>query len=405
MLAAGSALAISPSVGNTLRGPGVDTTGTAAVTIDQIGDGNVTSKNGSADSASNDAVVRAGSGALNLAIQQVGNGNKLGLASYTAGVTNIGVYQGSAGGPIVGVQGNTAGVSVGSALAAAGDTTLLITQQSNDNTANANLGTSGSFTGTVNIVQMGGSQNNVAVTASGTSNAQQFNIGQNGNSNSLTVTAGAVTGPVNINFGYVTTFAAQPVAGSASNDSISSIALGASAGFNVSVAGNNNYVNTGMGNAYSYVDGLQLAGGYTSAWIYDNGGILKIANLSVNNSGGLDVFSATGSEVAVYGGASSLNTRGVADARSSTTVGTAKKMNVYQGYLVGAGSSAIIGLNGSTGSSWQVNQNDSGVQTFQMDNYTNNAVVNVTQAGDVSQTATGIAFAAASGSTFTLNQR
>ena len=399
MLVAGSALAISPPVGNTLRGPGV-VAGTAAVTIDQIGDGNVTSKNGSADSASNDAVVNAGSGVLNLAIQQVGTDNTLVLASYTAGATNIGVYQGRAGGSQLDVQGNSAAVRVGNASTAAGATALLITQQSSYASAAANLGT---FSGTVNIVQMGGDGNNASVTASDTSNAQ-FNIGQNGSSNSLYMTAGAVTGPVNINFGGVTTFAAQPVAGLASNYSNSTINLGASAGFNVSVAGNNNSINTSMGNAYSYVDGLQLAGG-NNVFISDNGGIMKIANLSVVNFGGMDVFSAMGSEVAVYGGASSLNTRGVADARSSTTVGTVKKMNVYQGYSVGAGSSAIIGLNGSTGSSWQVNQEDSGVQTFQMDNYTNTAVVNVTQAGSASQTATGIAFAAAPGSTFTLTQK
>lgn len=403
MLVVGSALAVPLADGNTLRGPGVVTTGTATVTIDQIGEGNVISKNGTADSVLNDAVVNAGNGALNLAIQQVGTGNTLALASYTAGATNIGVYQGSLGATPVNVQYNHAEVRVGSDLAAAGATTLLITQQSGNNYASANLGTSGSFTGTVNIVQMGTGNNYVGVNANGTSIAQ-FNIGQNGSSNFLDVNAGAVTGPVNINFGDVTTFAAQPLAGSASNNNSSYINLGASAGFNMRVEGDSSFVHSFMDNAHSYVDGLHLTGG-NFAGIHDAGGIMKVANLSVNSGGNLNLFAATGSEVAVYGGASSLNTRGAADGRTDTTTGTVDRMHMWQDSNIGAGSSAIIGLNGSTGSTWDVNQMESGVKTFQMDNYTNNASVNVMQAGAVSQTATGIAFTAAPGSTFTLTQR
>jgi hypothetical protein len=61
--------------------------------------------------------------------------------------------------------------------------------------------------------------------------------------------------------------------------------------------------------------------------------------------------------------------------------------------------------NGDGSSSWTVAQSGAGAKTLGFTSNTGSAVINATQTGIASQSATGIDFAAASGSSFTLAQR
>ena len=72
----------------------------------------------------------------------------------------------------------------------------------------------------------------------------------------------------------------------------------------------------------------------------------------------------------------------------------------------GGGGHAMTLVNeGERSSSWTVTQSGAGAKTLAMTSSTKTAVINASQTGDASQSATGISFAAAASSSFTLVQR
>jgi len=158
------------------------------------------------------------------------------------------------------------------------------------------------------------------------------------------------------------------------------------------------------------VNGVNFAAnGYLSTAnggsIIMNGGYVSLGGgLSVLQSGAAHTFSSTNGQfsgmswnVAQTGLAANrmtVNSTGPGDSSFALT----------QTSEASAHSITLTNSNSYGGTAWTVNQTGAGAKTLDFTNNTNHATINATQSGDATQSATGINFAAASGS-FTLVQR
>lgn len=433
MMMAGSAFAVAP-VGNTLVGPDVQaSSATVNVNIDQVGT-NVMSLN--VDTGVDAFRLRdyGNGGTVNLTVQQISStstsaadANKIGMSSVsttdTSKTTAIKVYQGydSAGngtGTLTTVKGNKATLDIVSIDDTASSSTIQVSQQSDGNTATVTLGNSTGFNGVLNLVQMNngtaGAGNTATVTLNGTS-GQTFNVGQNGTGNTLALTAGLVGSAVTVNFGGVN-FTTPPTAtvdgavtANNAKDSFtgsygSGINLGSINGFDLAVNGSSNKINVDLGVAgtTSSVSGLVMGSDSTMTLSAANSGVLTLDGFTIADSANVKIktfgTSDNSAGVAIYG----KSTGNTGTLSTTPTLGTS---TIVQG---GIKDSITIGLNGTTGSTWNVAQSggDTYGSTLSFDNKTNNAGIYVRQDSTAAaQSATGISFAAASGSTFTLYQK
>ena len=152
--------------------------------------------------------------------------------------------------------------------------------------------------------------------------------------------------------------------------------------------GGNGYLSTANGGSITMSGGIVSAGG----------------GLSVLQSGAAHTFSSTNGQ---FSGLSwnVSQTGSVANRITANNAGGQESSFVLtQTSEASAHSMTLTNSNGFGGTAWTVTQTGAGAKTLDFTNNTNLATINATQTGANTQTATGIEFAAASGS-FTLVQR
>jgi len=497
VMAAGPALA-TPTEGNILVGPDLDTSGVSTVKIDQSGTGNITSSSGAANGAA--FIVDQSAGATTaLTIQQVGTTNSLGLRSYTSDVTKVQVFQGAdAETGSTGklgtdatklVNSNSAVVQIGAdATQRAGATDVFLTQQGDNNVAATFLGrATGAFTGTLNLLQVGNGNLADVVVNGQTTAGQTFNIGQSGGNNALSLTAnGDQSTGMTLDFGGLTFGRTTSLPGasdtsgnnnvssytySGANSTLNGYFTGSLAGINVlgtdefkikTLYGPNN-IQVDLASAAATGNKIDVTNFWSNFAIYGKGGaainlggsgrlsvdgdLVVYANggsISVNNTnfyGRSDFSTADGGSITYNGGdvfEMSVSQSGAAHSFSSTNgmsgfvesskvtqtgpivnsmVVNNSSADNYSGFYTpsftltqtsetgGGGHAMTLYNNGNDSSSWTVAQSGAGAKTLGFTSNTGSAVINATQTGLASQSATGINFAAASGSSFTLAQR
>ncbi|NDP64170.1 hypothetical protein [Polaromonas sp.] len=349
--------------------------------------------------------------------------------------------------------GNTATITLGSSGTKSDASEILVSQQGNANVAALTLG-SAEFQGVMQVVQKG-SSNTANVTVSGQTTSKTFNIGQSGDANTLRLTAVDMGGDVTANFGGIdfgalTTTSnptatdtvggnnaatyARTTANGVAGSTLAGINLGSTAGFNLMAIGNTNKVQVDLATAdiNSKVSVQLLGEGSNTLALYGAGGLINMGGTNgVTVEGGgltLAAYADTGSTVAVNdvtfngngyfsatGGSSISVTGGTVTAGGMSILQTG---GAHQATITGTGGSGTWAITQSdagiktatlvnTGSlaNWTVAQSGAGAMTLEMTNATPSGVINVSQSGATSNSATGISFAAASGSTFTLAQK
>lgn len=139
-----------------------------------------------------------------------------------------------------------------------------------------------------------------------------------------------------------------------------------------------------------------------------SGGLASSSDMTVLQSGAAHSFSSTGNGSESRVGLNVTQTGPIANnisARSSEN-GKASFILTQTSEATGGGHAMTLLTDATSGtSSWTVAQSGAGAKTLEMTSSTHNAVINASQTGAASQSATGISFAAASGSSFTLVQR
>lgn len=178
---------------------------------------------------------------------------------------------------------------------------------------------------------------------------------------------------------------------------------GSSATVSISAVDVNNsdlIVNAGAGAGKIILSSLTLNGNSTFS---STGGTVNLSSLT--SSGTLTVDAGASGNITLSG----LTLTGNSTFSTDPTIGSSFSMSVDKNQIktvdVGLNKFTLTtGLN-TTGTSVTVEQKGLGGKTFAMTNNTANATINVSQTGDSAQSATGIEFNAASGSTFSLTQR
>ena len=259
-------------------------------------------------------------------------------------------------------------------------------------------------------------------TASGSNNAKTYNAGGS--------FLGAATG---VNLGSTAGFDLA-VAGSDSNVQVDLTTAGTTSKVSgLSLVGSNDVALYGKdGNAIK-LDTVTVGAGYNLA-VYAAGGsapgTIDLKNLSFGGNGTFS--SAAGGSITMDGGTIasggiSVNQAGAAHALAITGTGGTASWTVTQSGPVasaanltntGSGSftlnqtsvtdgeaHGVTLANSGSGTAWTVTQSGIGAKTLSMTNSTPGAIIALSQTGDATQSATGINFAAASGSTFTLVQK
>jgi hypothetical protein len=198
------------------------------------------------------------------------------------------------------------------------------------------------------------------------------------------------------------TSASHTVSGSGTpGGSSTSILLSPTSIFNLIRDGEYNTVAVDLSSASeaSYVSGLTLSGYNTLLLIVAPGGILQLNNLtqaagSPARQSSMVLSAALNGYISVLGGST--------DGTGITKVATVRSLSVLQS---GAADVVLLGFNGTTGTFTTVLQSGAGVKTLQLDNYTNDMLMNMSQTGGAAHTATGIVLKAAPGSSFVLAQQ
>jgi hypothetical protein len=419
MMAAGAAFAVEAPVGNILVGPVISTTGNATVDIKQEGV-NIIAKDaelsGGTLKASANALAISDTGgnatsAVNLTIQQAGGSagaNKISLNSTSvtgdAQTTETKISQGVVSADSAKVSGNK--VTLTATIDDAEESSSIqISQQSNSNTATVTLGGNGAFQGILNLVQMGSTVNTAIVALNGKS-GQTFNIGQNGNNNYLNLSDNGALAAVTVNFGQVSfTGVGSATLENRVSGNTADMSLGTVSGFDMAVNGDNNDISVDFSTAgnNSTVAGFVLGNDSLLDLSAVGSGVMKLYNFSIADSATVKIVAAgtglTGNGIQING--SSTGSTSVPQVTATLGIST-----IVQD---GENDKILIGLNGTTGSKWDVNQTGGAEgfgSTLSFDNLTNNAVIYVRQDSTAAtQSATGISFTAASGSTFTLAQK
>ena len=364
------------------------------------------------------------------------------------------------------VTGNTAKITLGNEAGGIQSSTVIVSQQNNYNTATIDFGTNTAATaGTLTLVQTGAANNvsetgnTATLTIDGTA-SRTYQIAQNGASNTLTLDADGIgAGGVTIKFGTVdfddgSTWLANAGISSSNNNaasfnhfagSPSGINLGTIAGFDLSVTGNHNNIQVDLStaNTASSISGLTFNGSTndTNRTLAIFGGTsdgksatVSISAVDVNNSNlivnaGSGVGSISLSSLTLIGNSSFSTTAGsieLGQAGSPATITSATVTQTGDNHyakLIGSGSWNVtqsgsvaddseppvvrkhsITATGTASASWTITQTDKGAKTLEIENKTPSATINISQTGDVTHSATGIVFNAASGS-FTLVQR